>query len=75
MKKKISEQCFSSKIKPTCQNSANFEHFEKHFRAMFLSKMKPTCQNSANLEHFEKWPKNGGGVLACSLSIIFPVPD
>ena len=26
--KKPSEQCFSGKTKPTCQNSAIFEHFE-----------------------------------------------
>jgi len=27
--KKTSEQCFSSEMKPTCQNSASFEHFQK----------------------------------------------
>jgi len=26
---KNSEQCFSGKMKPTCQNSAIFEHFQK----------------------------------------------
>ena len=28
LRKKTSEQCFSGKTKPTCQNSAIFEHFE-----------------------------------------------
>jgi len=27
--KKPSEQCFSGETKPTCQNSASFEHFQK----------------------------------------------
>jgi len=27
--KKTSEQCFLGKTKPTCQNSAIFEHFQK----------------------------------------------
>jgi len=27
--KKTSEQCFSGEMKPTCQNSAIFEHFQK----------------------------------------------
>ena len=28
-RKKTSEQCFSGEMKPTCQNSASFKHFQK----------------------------------------------